>query len=245
MTKTTKNIENEKMPFTQHLEELRKRLIIIFISIGFGFILTYFLSHKIILILKIPLGQDLIFISPTEAFFVNLKVALFASLFLTIPITLYQLWRFVSPGLLEKEKKHTLPFVVSSTIMFVIGGMFAYYLILPFGIKFLLAYGTNEIKPMLSLGNYISFTTKLILAFGIVFELPLVLLFLTKIGIITPKFLTRNRKYAILLVFIIAAFLTPPDVFTQILMALPLIVLYEVSILLSKLVYKKKGDDEV
>lgn len=233
------------MPFTQHLEELRKRLIIIFISIGFGFILTYFLSHKIILILKIPLGQDLIFISPTEAFFVNLKVALFASLFLTIPITLYQLWKFVSPGLLEKEKKHTLPFVVFSTIMFVIGGMFAYYLILPFGIKFLLAYGTNGIKPMLSLGNYISFTTKLILAFGIVFELPLVLLFLTKIGIVTPKFLTRNRKYAILLIFIIAALLTPPDVFTQILMALPLIVLYEVSILLSKLVYKKKGDDEV
>lgn len=244
MTETNKNIENEKMPFTQHLEELRKRLIIIFISIGSGFFLTYFVSNKIILILKIPLGQDLIFISPTEAFFVNLKVALFVSIFLTIPITLYQLWKFVSPGLLEKEKKYTLPFVVSSTIMFVAGGIFAYYLIIPFGIKFLLAYGTDEIKPMLSLSNYISFTIKLILAFGIVFELPLVLLFLTKIGIVTPNFLRRNRKYAILFVFILAAFLTPPDVFTQILMALPLIVLYEIGILLSKLVYKKK-DDEV
>lgn len=236
----TKNTADDKMPFTQHLEELRKRLIIICISVGIGFIATYSVSDKVISVLKRPLGQDLIFISPTEAFFVNLKAAFFLSIVITIPITLYQLWKFISPGLLEKEKKATIPFVVFATIMFCIGGLFSYFIILPFGMKFLLGYGSHEIKPMISLSNYVSFTTRLILAFGVVFELPLFMLFLSKLGIVSPGFLTKNRKYAILLVFIVAAILTPPDVFTQVLMAIPLIILYEISIILSKIVYKKK-----
>lgn len=237
-------MQNEKMPFTQHLEELRKRLIIIFATIGVGFLLTYFISDKIISMLQKPLGQDLIFIAPTEAFFVNLKAAFFSSIILTIPITLYQIWKFISPGLLTEEKRYTLPFVIFSTIMFFVGGIFAYFLIIPFGIKFLLNYGSQQIKPMLSLGNYISFTTKLILAFGFVFELPLVILFLTKLGLVTPAFLTKNRKYAVLIVVIVAAILTPPDVFTQILMAIPLIILYEAGILLSKLTYRKKKEEK-
>ena len=174
----------------------------------------------------------------------NISIAFFSAIVLTIPFILYQVWKFVAPGLLEKEKKAMIPFVFFSTVMFLVGGCFAYFIILPFGMKFLLAYGSSDIKPMISLGNYISFTTKLILAFGVVFELPLIMVFLTKLGMITPAFLSRNRKYAVLIVFIVAAILTPPDVFTQVLMAIPLLILYEVSIMLSKIVYRKKQEKE-
>jgi sec-independent protein translocase protein TatC len=244
------NPANEKMPFTSHLEELRNRLIRIFIAIGILFVVCYFFKEKLFAVLTIPLvasmpdNSAMIFTSLPEAFFTYLKVSFFAAIFLASPYILYEIWKFISPGLYESEKKYVFPFVFFSTIFFVGGSLFAYFVVFPFGFKFFLAFGTEFIKPMLSIREFLSFSFKLLLAFGIIFELPILMFFMSRIGLVNSRTLITKRKYAILLVFVIAALFTPPDVVTQVLMALPLMLLYEASIWVVKLGEKKATLEE-
>ena len=239
-------MDEKKLPLTAHLQELRKRLILSFIAVGAGFILCYALAQPIFDILAAPLlkvmpaGGSLIFISVAEAFFTYMKVAFIAGLILASPFVLYQIWAFVAPGLYQKEKRYVIPFVLGGSLFFAMGVLFGYYVAIPIGFKFLLGYATDFIKPMPSMKEYLSFSIKFLLAFGLVFEFPVVLVLLSRIGVIDAKMLARQRKYAILLIFVFAAVMTPPDFISQVLMALPLMGLYELSILLSKIFGKKK-----
>lgn len=241
---------NEKMPFTSHLEEMRSRLLRVIIVVGILFVICYFFKKNLFEILTIPLAVampesgTMIFTSLPEAFFTYLKVAFFGAIFLASPYILYQIWKFVSPGLFESEKKYVFPFMFFSVTFFLGGSAFAYYVVFPFGFKFFLAFGTDFIKPMLSIREYLSFSFKLLLAFGIIFELPVFMFFLSRIGLINSRTLTAKRKYAILVIFITAALFTPPDVVTQVMMALPLILLYEISVWVVKLGEKKVPREE-
>jgi sec-independent protein translocase protein TatC len=238
---------NEKMPLTAHLEELRKRLIRSLIAIGVCFVICYTFKEKLFWIVARPLmevlpqGSFMIFTGLPEAFFTYLKISFFAGLILASPFVLYQIWKFISPGLYKKEKKYVVPFVITSTLLFMGGVCFAYFLVLPPAYKFFVDFSTDFFRPMFTLKEYLSLTLKLLLAFGIVFEIPVFLFFMTKIGLVSSRTLARQRKYAILIIFIAAAILTPtPDAFTQCLMALPMMVLYEIGILVSKWGEKKK-----
>jgi sec-independent protein translocase protein TatC len=238
--------EQEKIPFTAHLEELRKRLITSFIAVGVGFVLSYGFKEKLFQILTHPLisvmerGDTIIFTNLPEAFFTYLKVAFLAGIMLAAPVIIYQFWMFVAPGLYSKEKRLLIPIVVLSSFFFIGGSLFGYFIVFPWGFKFFLGFATETIKALPSMREYLSFSAKLLLAFGLVFELPLVITFLAKLGIVTVEFLKKNRKYAVLLFFAGAAILTPPDVVTQIMMAFPLMVLYEVSIIGARIFGKKK-----
>lgn len=229
--------EEEKQPFTSHLEELRKRLITCFIAVGIGFVASYGFKEQLFQILVRPLkkvmneGDKMIFTGLPEAFFTYLKVAFLSGLILAAPVIIYQFWMFVAPGLYEKEKKVMIPIVILSTFFFVGGSLFGYFIVFPWGFKFFLGFSSDLIQAMPSMKEYLSFSAKLLLAFGVVFELPLVITFLARLGIVSVDFLKKNRKYALLLFFAGAAMLTPPDVVTQIMMALPLMVLYEISII--------------
>ena len=244
--------EEDKLPFTSHLEELRKRLITCFIAAGIGFVISYGFKERLFEILIRPLirvmepGDKLIFTGLPEAFFTYLKVSLLTGLMLAAPVIIYQFWMFVVPGLYEKERRFLMPIVFLSSFFFIGGALFGYFIVFPFGFKFFLGFATETIQPLPSMREYLSFSSKLLLAFGLSFELPLVLTFLAKLGIITADFLKKNRKYALLLFFVGAAILTPPDVVTQIMLALPLMALYELSILGARLFGKKpsKEDDD-
>lgn len=231
------------MPLTGHLTELRNRILVILASIAVLFLGTYFFSAELLTFLQRPIaGRNLIFLSPTEAFITRLKVAFFAAVFLGIPVILHQFWRFCSPGLLKKEKRYAVPFVFFSTLCFIGGAVFCYSLILPYGLDFLLSFATETVQPQITVGFYISFVFKLIFVFGIVFEVPVVTLLLVQVGLVTPAFLTSNRSYIIVGAFVLAAALTPPDVITQIFLAGPLIVLYELSVVIAKIVVRKKKE---
>ena len=238
--------EEGKLPFTGHLDELRKRLIYCFIAIGIGFVGSYAFKDKLFLILVNPLvsvmetGDTLIFTGLPEAFLTYLKVALLSAIMLSAPVIIYQFWIFVAPGLYEKERHILIPIVFLSTLFFIGGALFGYFIVFPWGFKFFLGFATETIRPLPSMKEYLSFSAKLLLAFGLVFELPLVLTFLARLGIVSVDFLKKNRKYALLLFFAGAAILTPPDVVTQVMMALPLMVLYEISIIGAKVFGKKK-----
>jgi sec-independent protein translocase protein TatC len=236
--------DQKNMPFTKHLEELRYHLIVVFVTIGCCFIALYPLSKNLLIIFSAPIKEKLYMLAPTEAFIVLLKLSLFGAIVVSLPMTLYQLWAFIAPGLYAHEKKYVLPFVFLGTIFFGIGGFFSYKIILPFGLKFLLGFGGGLVQPVISVANYITFVTRMILVFGAVFELPLIVLFLTKLGMVTPALMRKYRKYAIVGAFTLGAILTPPDVFTQAMMAGPLIILYEISIWVSVLIWKKPVDEE-
>ena len=238
-------MDEKKLPLTAHLQELRKRLILSFIAVGGGFALCYTFAEKIFDILAAPLlemmpqGGSLIFTSVAEAFFTYMKVAFVAGLILASPFVLYQIWAFVAPGLYRNEKKYVVPFVLAGSFFFALGIFFGYYVALPIGFKFLLGFATDFIKPLPSMKEYLSFSIKFLLAFGLVFEFPVVLVLLARIGVVDARTLARQRKYAILLIFVFAAILTPPDIVSQVIVALPMIGLYELSILLSRIFGKK------
>jgi sec-independent protein translocase protein TatC len=239
-------MDEQKIPLTSHLQELRKRLVLSFIAVGSGFVICYAFSQTLFNILSQPLlemmpsGSSLIFTSVAEAFFTYMKVAFIAGLILSSPFVLYQVWAFVAPGLYRQEKRYVIPFVAAGSFFFALGILFAYFVAIPVGFKFLLGYATDFIKPMPSMKEYLSFSIKFLLAFGLVFEFPVVLVLLARIGVVDAKTLARHRKYAILLIFIFAAVITPPDLVSQVLLALPLMGLYELSIFLSKIFGKKK-----
>lgn len=242
--------EQEKIPFTEHLEELRKRLIICFIAVGIGFVLSYGFKEKLFQILTRPLirvmqtGDKLIFTGLPEAFFTYLKVAFLSGIILAAPVIFYQFWMFVAPGLYDKEKRLMAPIVILSTFFFVGGAFFGYFIVFPYGFKFFLGFASEIIQPLPSMREYLGFASKLLLVFGLVFELPLIITFLARLGIVSVSFLKKNRKYALLLFFVGAAILTPPDVVTQVMMALPLIVLYEISIIGARIFGKKNFEKD-
>jgi len=243
--------QEDRSPFTEHLGELRDRLIHAFIAVGVGFVAAYFFKEQLFDILTAPLvtamaksgNAKLIFTGLPEAFFTYLKVALLAGIILATPVLFYEFWMFVSPGLYREEKKYILPIIILSLIFFIAGASFGYFIVFPYGFQFFLGFTTETIQAMPSMKEYLSFASKMLLAFGFVFELPLVLTFLSRMGLVTPDFLKKNRKYALLLFFVGAAMITPPDVVTQIMMAMPLILLYEIGILGAKLFGKKSKPD--
>jgi sec-independent protein translocase protein TatC len=189
-------------------------------------------------------GDKIIFTGLPEAFFTYLKVAFLSGIILAAPVIFYQFWIFVAPGLYKKEKRLLIPIVTLSTLFFVGGALFGYFVVFPYGFKFFLGFSSDTIKALPSMREYLSFSAKLLLAFGLVFELPLIITFLARLGLVSVEFLKKNRKYALLLFFVGAAILTPPDVVTQIMMALPLMVLYEISILGAKIFGKKKIEED-
>jgi sec-independent protein translocase protein TatC len=240
--------EQEKMPLTSHLEELRTRLVRSLIAVAIAFAGTYNFKERLLEILTAPLvsalpkGSHLIYTGLPEAFFNYLKISFFAAIIVAFPYILYQIWKFISPGLYRTERKHVIPFVVSSTFLFVGGVLFAYFIVLPPAFKFFVEFSTDFLKPMLSLREYLSLATKLLLAFGLVFEIPVFIFFLSRLGLVNAKMLAAKRKYAVLIIFIVAAILTPtPDAFTQCLMAVPMMILYEVGIIVSKWGYKARS----
>lgn len=235
--------QEQKMPFTSHLVELRKRLIVSIIAVAIGFGISYNYSNELFTILAKPLPPHTTFAFTRliEPFFTYLKVSLLTGIFLSSPVLIYEVWAFIAPGLQENERKWVLPIVSSSVVLFIGGALFGYFLVLPFGYTYFLSFSTDTIHPMLSMDEYFSFTTKFLLAFGIVFELPLFILFLARLGIVDAKMLSVYRKYAVLVIFIAAAILTPtPDAFSQILMAAPMMVLYEVGIITARIFGKKR-----
>ena len=189
-------------------------------------------------------NTKLVFLAPAEGFWMNMKISLVAALILALPMIFHQLWGFVSPGLHSKEKKYVVPFVFIATFLFLVGAAFCFFIVLPFAMSFLLTYKVGDfMMPMLSVGQYVDFCLKFVLAFGAVFELPVIIVFFTRMGFVTTKTLAKNRRYSILIAFIVAAILTPtPDVFNQTLMAVPMIVLYEVGILASRIFAVKKAE---
>ena len=242
--------EEDDAPMTLmgHLNELRRRLFRIVIIVILGFVAFYGVSEYLYDYLSAPLqaqlpaGSKLIYTSPAGAFFTYMKVALVASLFGTSPITFYQVWAFIAPGLYKEEKRAVLPLAFFSSIFFIAGAAFCFFMVFPIAFKFFMGFATDTIVPMISVEEYLGFALKLLIAFGVVFEMPLFAYFLSRFGILNPDFMRRQRRYAILFIFIIAAILTPPDVFSQCLMAMPMLVLYEVSIYVSAMAYKKKEE---
>ena len=233
----------DKMGFLQHLEELRGRIIKSLISIILVSIGAYFFSERLIDFISRPI-PELYFMSPTEAFAIRIKLSLIAGIIISVPVIFYHLWQFVVPGLFAREIKLVVPVVLASTMFFLIGATFCFLLVLPLSIKFLLGFGTEKLKPMIKIGDYVSFVSYLILAFGAVFELPVIAYFLGKLGIITPRTLKRGRRYAIVGMLVMSAFITPPDMFSQLMLTGPLYFLYEVSIVVVRVVQKKKSKEE-
>jgi sec-independent protein translocase protein TatC len=232
--------EEGKMPLTEHLSELRKRLVWGIAAVGIGFLASFSYSDRLIGFIVKSIDIKIVFLAPTEAFWAEMKVGFFSGLFLALPVLLYQLWKFIAPGLHPEERRYGFPFVMLSFVFFLIGVVFALIVVLPFAIRFLLSYQTEWMQPMISVGNLVDFYVKFLLAFGLVFELPLVITILSRMGILTPAFLSKNRKYAVLANFIIAAVLTPSsDVFNMMLMAIPLVLLYEIGIISARIFGKK------
>jgi len=238
----------EKLPISHHLIELRDRFVIVGIVVGFFFGLCFYFIDFLLLWLEDPLPKqfmELTFITPTEPFFTSMKVAFMGSLFFSMPVILYHIWGFIAPGLKVKEKKVTSMFVGFGTFFFLMGGVFCYFLVLPLGLKFLLTYGTNWWKMQVTIGFYFAFVVKLILAFAFAFQTPLLMVLLTKFGITNTIKMRMYRKWAFLGTFVVAAVLTPPDIITQTLLAIPLYALYEFGVVVSLLFEDPKNRERV
>jgi sec-independent protein translocase protein TatC len=243
--------QDKKMPFTAHLEELRKCLIISVVAVGIAFLIAFGFKERLFLFLMRPLiaalpsGQKMIFTGLPEAFFVYLEVSIITGVIAAMPVILYEMWLFVSPGLYVQERRFLLPLVLLSSLFFVGGMLFAYFLVFPFAFKYLVSFETEYVRPLPAMREYLSLSGALLLAFGLIFQLPLVLTMLARVGIVSEGFLKKNRKYALLLAFVAAAIFTPtPDVFNQCLMAGPILILYEVSIWGAKAFGKRREAEE-
>lgn len=229
------------MPLTAHLAELRMRLIWCGLALAAGFMVCYAVSDKIVATLQFPpvlIGRSikvpLQIIAPAEAFITHIKVGFFAGLFVVLPVLLHQIWKFVAPGLLEHEKKYTVPFILGSATLFYVGGA-VFYLVLPFVIHFLLSFAQGDIKAQLSVAYYVTFCIRLMIAFGLIFQLPMVVIFLTQLGLVSSHLLRKHFRYAVVLIFVVAAVLTPTtDPLSLFCMVIPMLALYGVGILAAK-----------
>ena len=252
----SKKSQNENLSFVSHLTELRSRLIKAFIFLLLSFVVCYIFSAEIYDFLVKPystaiiennLDRRLIFTALHEAFITYLKVAFFASFFITSQIFLTQIWKFVAPGLYNNEKRALLPYLIATPVLFIFGGLLVYYLVMPLAIEFFLSFesvansGSIAIELEAKVNEYLSLIMRLIFAFGISFQLPVILSLLARINVIDSTYLKKRRKYVIVIIFAVAALLTPPDPITQIGLALPLLILYELSIFVVKFIEKGKN----
>ena len=253
----TKNSDTKEMSLIDHLTELRKRLLWSFVYIIIIFILCFYYADSLFAFLAKPLvnlmdlekGQGFIYTALQEAFFTELKIAFFFALFFSFPLIAIQIWKFVAPGLYKNEKKAFLPFLIATPILFFAGGSMVYYFIAPIAWKFFLSYQNFNssgipIRLEAKMGEYLALMMRFIFAFGLAFQLPVVLTLLAKANIVDYHTLKKFRKYAIVVAFLSAAFLTPPDPFSQISLALPIIILYEISIYLAKIINNKNNENK-
>jgi sec-independent protein translocase protein TatC len=231
---------DDPIPLLEHLGELRKGLVYSAIAIFVCGIAVYSKVNIVIENIAAPVGK-LYFISPFEAFWSQIKIAFFLGLLLSLPVVLFQVWSFIQKGLLPREKRYVLLVTAISSLLFISGAGFCYFMILPVGVKFLLATGSDVVIPMLSISRYLSFVVGLVFSFGMVFELPVVIGFLVKAGMLKSRTLVRQWRFAVVAIFVAAAVLTPgPDVFSQVLMAGPLLILYVISIVTAKIIERRK-----
>jgi len=243
--------------FVEHLTELRSRLVKSIVYLFIFFIVCYFFAENIYSFLLAPyaeavkddeVNRRMIFTALHETFITYLKVAFFAAIFITSPIILTQIWKFVAPGLYKNEKRALLPYLIATPTLFFLGGMLVYYLIMPLAIKFFLSFETTTqftnlpIQLEAKVNEYLSLIMRLIFAFGISFQLPVLLSLLARAGFIDSQYLKKRRKYVIIIIFSVAAILTPPDPITQIGLGIPLLILYELSILSVRFIEKKKNN---
>ena len=251
--------EQNNTGFTSHLRELRQRLVFSLVFLSVLFVICYYFSEYIYGFLVDPYAQvvkddgterRLIFTALQETFLTYLKVSFFAAFFITSPFILIQIWKFIAPGLYEQEKSAIMPYLIITPILFLLGGMLVYYLVMPLAIKFFLSFESSGVSTNLPIqleakvNEYLSLVMKLIFAFGLSFQLPVVLSLLARIGFVDSKYLKERRKYFIVIIFAAAAILTPPDPVTQIGLAIPLLILYELSIYSVKIIEKKIKEKE-
>jgi sec-independent protein translocase protein TatC len=249
--------KNEPNTFTSHLVELRQRLIYCFVSLFIIFVISYAFAEHIYGFLVQPYAdavqsdienRRLIFTALQEAFLTYLKVSFFVAIFFTSPVLLMQVWKFIAPGLYKNEKKALFPYLLATPVLFLLGGLLVYYLVMPLAIKFFLSFETPSLPNSLPIqleakvNEYLSLIMKMIFAFGLSFQLPVVLNLLARIGVVDSKFLKDRRKYVVVIIFSCAAVLTPPDPITQIGLAIPLLILYELSIFSVNIIEKKNKE---
>jgi len=241
--------QDKEMPFLEHLEEFRNRIIKALIGVVLGAIVCLIFSKQLLNILLWPTTQvdlpvEIQVLKVQGMFIVTLEIAFFGGILVSLPYILYQAWMFVAPGLYKNERRYVPRVITSATFLFLTGVTFAYFLIFPFALEFFLGLAPETVKTNIAIDFYISFIIRLLVIFGIVFQLPIMSYFLSKMGILTPTFMRNYRRHSIVVIFILAALFTPPDPFTQVMLAIPLILLYEISIYISQWVHKSKKNKE-
>ncbi|NOQ96937.1 MAG: twin-arginine translocase subunit TatC [Calditrichae bacterium] len=233
------------MPFLEHLEEFRNRIIKAIIGVIIGAVICLIFSKQLLNVLlwpttRVDMPIDIQVLKVQGMFIVTLEIAFFGGILVSLPFLLYQAWMFIAPGLYRNEKRYIPRVITSATLLFLTGVAFAYFLIFPFALEFFLGLAPETVQTNIAIDFYISFIIRLLVIFGVVFQLPIMSYFLSKMGIITPVFMRKHRRHSIVIIFVMAALFTPPDPFTQVMLAIPLILLYEISIYISYLVHKSK-----
>lgn len=235
-----------KMPIIEHLEELRKRIIVVAIAVFIAAIICFAFVDQILVFLIAPSGgMDLIYTTPAEALMAQMRIAFTAGAILTLPLTFYQILIFIMPALRRIEKKTIILLIIAMNLLFFIGMAFSYYAVFPFALRFFLGFQTDALQPLFTISRYISFVFSFIISGGVIFQVPVVFWFLGRMGIVSVQLLRKQRKFAILIMAIISAVITPPDVFSQALMLAPLIILYETGIYLVRLTERKQRQEQV
>ncbi len=242
------SLEQSSDTLIGHLIELKTRLIRVLLACFAGMLLCY--NYTVIMFdyIRGPIapylkGGGLVFTGPMDKFISHLKLAFFGGFILASPIWIYQIWKFVAPGLYSKERKYSLGFILAGTVLFLVGVSFSYFLVLPMAFKFLMTYGGDVDQPMITIGEYLSFFVTTCLSFGAAFEMPLIITLLGMMGVINQKFLRKNRRYAVIVLSIVSAVITPPDLLSMLLMMVPMLVLYEVSVILVGIFQPKEVAD--
>lgn len=234
-------MKEKSLTLIGHLSELRKRIVIAAVAFVVASVVSYFYVVKLVKgLIKLATTFEFIYVAPAELLLAYIKVAIIVGLTISAPIIFWQIWAFVKPALKKGEKNYILVSLIGGSIFFISGVVFAYLVVLPFTMQFFGTLQTEDIKPMISFGNYVGFVTTILLCFGVVFETPILMVLLARFGVVQVKFYTKNRKYMILIIFIIASIITPPDIVSQVLLAIPMLLLFEIGIILSKLAVRKK-----
>jgi len=238
---------DRELTIVEHLNELRKRIIVSLVTLGISVVFSFPFSAQALKILRLPASgiiEKLVFFGPQEGFLIHMRIALLSGAIISMPIIIYQVWMFILPAIEDRLKKHVSLFIIFCTISFIMGCLFAYFILLPPALKFLLSFAKDDLEPIISASKYISFVISLILGCGLVFQMPVLSFILTKLGIINARILRNKYKYAIVIIFIGAAIITPtPDAFNMLMLVLPMLFLYEISIWISSFARPRLSED--